>query len=234
MTTNFPIGTLLIRPTRATLFESNTLITSMSPYLRFTYHGKEYRTKVAHGQHKNPVFIDTFEFQQLGETRIVVTVWDKSMIADDCLGETIVDFGQVFFNLKLPVSAKLNRKGKHVGDVFFEFEYKPLRPVQQQQYQGGLYDRVQNMNPHPQIQPQPYQVPMNPVYGVPPTGYGVPPTGYGTPPTGYGTPPTGYGAPQMTPVQPLPVQPNAPGPSYPHLNPNSDNQTPNDYRLGFK
>lgn len=253
MATTVPLGSLVIKPTRATLFKSNSLIVSMSPYVRFTYNGKEYRSKPATSQDKFPAFADTFEFTQLGDTQIVVTLWDKSVFADDCLGETIIHFGQVFQTMVYSTSGKLHNKGKHVGDIFFDFEYRPLGVLRPQGMPPGVY---QPPGFNPMMAPRPMPGPGQP-FGVPPTGYGHP-APYGQPPMHPGQgplrqpdvpianpipprPQPNFGADvPMTPQYPnayAPVNPGAPAPpsntNYPGADPNSQSLYPNEYKIRF-
>ena len=162
------LGTLVIRPKRATIIHSTSFLSEMSPYLRIKYNGKQVRTHVANSQGKIPVWGDVFEFQQIGETSIQVEVWDKnSFTADQYIGETVISFPAVYQVFHFESPSIFYKKGKEKGTVFFEFDFRPIANLIVQPIYGA---------------PQPSY--NNQQFGIPPTGYGnlqpcgIPPTGY--------------------------------------------------------
>ena len=170
------LGTLIIRPVRAQILHSTSHLSEMSPYIRIKYGGKEYRTKVAQSAGKNPVFFDNFEFQQIGETTIHVEVWDKnSFTADEYIGETVISFPGVYQFFRFDSPSIFYKKGKEMGTVYFEFEFKPIANLIVQPVYGSPQPNYYNPSMNANQQP----------YGVPPTGFGNQP-GFGMPPSGYG------------------------------------------------
>ena len=153
------LGMLVITPLRATIHQSVSFLTEMSPYIRIKYGQKEYRTKHACSQGKNPKFIDTFEFQHVGQYQIEFELWDKNSVsADTFIGKAIVDISPVYSQLIFDPIVEFFKSGKSKGELFIHFEFKPVRhevPNYQNGYinygQPALYGQPHQHNPYEQF-----------------------------------------------------------------------------------
>ncbi|EAR93970.3 C2 domain protein (macronuclear) [Tetrahymena thermophila SB210] len=200
------IGTLIVRPKSAQLTKDVAFLVEMDPEIHVTIGSQKFKSSVAQGSGKNPVWPDQFNFRVMNDTLLTFTIYDHDdWSKSEFVAEGSCSIVNAFQGGKKTEFAACMRKGKNAGQVVFEFEFIPDAVSVQQVYQVQPALNVQQgfpqqisqttqQNNFPQnsypIQYQPQQFPPQqypgqiPMQQYPPQQYpaqGYPPSGQAYP-----------------------------------------------------
>jgi Ca2+-dependent lipid-binding protein len=108
---------------RAELTHDTDPMGKMDPYVRLTYNGVKFETRVAKKGHKNPAWKDSFSFMLSGDGSLKVEVWDKdTMSADDLVGDTILNLFQLAQQGNVNQMHPIYFQGTVAGNVYIEIQ----------------------------------------------------------------------------------------------------------------
>ena len=122
-------GTLIVKPQTAKLIINTEHLGRMDPYCTISIGSTSYTTSVAHDQHQQPHWSESFTFKVNNDQSMKLTMLDKDHIKKDSyIGDCLISLSDIYLKGGACNWYELKKDGKPSGEVMITFEFFGDKP----------------------------------------------------------------------------------------------------------